>query len=37
VPKRLQAFMQAKKQSIPLSSAFDDFKAYLMQQKGFNK
>lgn len=37
VPKRLQAFMQAKKQSIPLSPAFDDFKAYLMQQKGFNK
>jgi len=37
VPKRLQAFMQAKKQSIPLSSAFDDFKAYLLQQKSSDK
>ena len=33
VPARLQAFMQARKQSIPLSAGFDDFKAYLMQQK----
>ncbi len=37
VPERLQAFMQANKQSIPLSAAFDDFKAYLMQQKKHNK
>ena len=30
VPERLAAFMQGQKQSVPMSSQFQDFKAYLM-------
>ena len=32
IPEKLQAFMRGQKQSIPLSSDFADFKAYLMAQ-----
>ena len=32
IPERLQAFMKGKKQSVPLSKDFADFKQYLMQQ-----
>lgn len=32
IPDTLQAFMQAKKQSISLNASFETFKAYLMQQ-----
>lgn len=32
IPEKLQAFMRGQKQSIPLSSDFTDFKAYLMAQ-----
>ena len=32
IPAKLQAFMQGKKQSIPMSRDFADFKAYLLQQ-----
>lgn len=30
IPAKLQAFMQGKKQSVPMSKDFTDFKAYLM-------
>ena len=33
IPAKLQAFMQGKKQSIPMSKAFADFKSYLMTLK----
>jgi threonine synthase len=32
IPEKLQAFMRGTKQSIPLSSDFADFKAYLLAQ-----
>jgi len=32
IPAKLQAFMKGTKQSVPMTKAFDDFKAYLMQQ-----
>ena len=32
IPEKLQAFMRGTKQSVPMSSQFTDFKAYLMQQ-----
>ena len=32
IPARLAAFMQGEKQTVPLSSQFEDFKAYLMKQ-----
>ena len=32
IPEKLQAFMRGRKQSIPLSSDFADFKAYLLAQ-----
>ncbi|MBR6275824.1 MAG: threonine synthase [Prevotella sp.] len=32
IPDRLAAFMKGKKQSVPLSKSFDDFKAYLMER-----
>jgi threonine synthase len=32
IPEKLQAFMRGQKQSIPLSSDFADFKAYLLAQ-----
>ena len=31
IPERLQAFMKGKKQSIPMSKDFEDFKAFLKQ------
>lgn len=30
VPEKLQAFMRGTKQSVPMTAAFEDFKAYLM-------
>ncbi len=33
IPAKLQAFMQGKKQSIPMSKTFADFKSYLMTLK----
>lgn len=33
IPERLARFMQGKKESVPMSSGFDEFKAYLMSQK----
>ena len=32
IPERLQAFMRGKKQSIPMSKEFEDFKAFLKAQ-----
>ena len=32
IPAKLQAFMQGKKQSVPMSKDFTDFKAYLMSK-----
>jgi threonine synthase len=32
IPERLAAFMRGKKQSVPMSKEFADFKAYLMKQ-----
>ena len=32
IPAKLQAFMQGKKQSVPMSKDFTDFKAYLMSE-----
>ena len=32
IPARLKAFMEGKKQSVPMSKDFADFKAYLMKQ-----
>ena len=32
IPERLQAFMRGKKQSIPMSKEFEDFKAFLKTQ-----
>lgn len=32
IPAKLQAFMQGKKQSVPMSKDFADFKAYLMSE-----
>ena len=32
IPAKLQAFMQGKKQSVPMSKDFADFKAYLMSK-----
>lgn len=32
LPERLAAFMQGKKQSVPMTKTFADFKAYLMEQ-----
>ena len=33
IPDRLAAFMKGKKQSIPMTKAFADFKAFLLQQQ----
>jgi threonine synthase len=33
IPDRLSAFMKGKKQSIPMTKAFADFKAFLLQQQ----
>ncbi len=32
IPERLAAFMKGRKQSVPMSRAFDDFKAFLMNE-----
>ena len=32
IPERLAAFMRGKKQSVPMSKDFDDFKKYLLSQ-----
>lgn len=32
VPEKLQAFMRGTKQSVPMTAAFEDFKAYLLQR-----
>jgi threonine synthase len=32
IPERLQAFMKGTKQIVPMSTQFEDFKAYLMQR-----
>ncbi|MBR1688377.1 MAG: threonine synthase [Prevotella sp.] len=32
IPERLAAFMRGKKQSVPMTARFEDFKAYLMAQ-----
>lgn len=32
IPEKLAAFMKGKKQSVPMSKSFDDFKAYLLNQ-----
>ncbi len=32
IPSKLKAFMQGKKQSIPMTKEFDDFKKYLMSE-----
>ena len=32
IPARLRAFMEGQKQSVPMTKAFEDFKAYLMKQ-----
>jgi threonine synthase len=33
IPDRLAAFMKGKKQSIPMTKAFADFKAFLLLQQ----
>ena len=32
IPAKLQAFMQGKKQSVPMTRAFEDFKRYLLEK-----
>lgn len=32
IPERLQAFMQGKKQSVPMDNDFEAFKSFLMKQ-----
>ena len=32
IPRRLAAFMEGEKKSVPMSSSFSDFKSYLMSR-----